>query len=121
MAKRRRTELEQEEEEYLPGAHTSKTSKRSRDTSKQPNRREKKSSLESDQEEASAVCVPSLRHPNSIHIISSASGVRRALLKWYASVHTSRGMPWRKPYDPTLSVDERAQRAYEVGGFSLGC
>lgn len=108
----------------MPGTHASKASKRSRDTSNQdfaPNHREKKNSIKSDQEEASDVGVSFLRHPNSIHIISSASAVRRALLKWYASVHTSRGMPWRKPYDPTLSVDERAQRAYEVGGFSLGC
>ncbi|KAF8180374.1 DNA glycosylase [Pholiota molesta] len=26
----------------------------------------------------------------------------------------TRGMPWRKPYDPTLSPERRAQRAYEV-------
>jgi A/G-specific adenine glycosylase len=26
-----------------------------------------------------------------------------------------RGMPWRKRYDPSLSMEEKGQRAYEVG------
>jgi A/G-specific adenine glycosylase len=40
--------------------------------------------------------------------------MRTALLKWFQTVHASRGMPWRKPYDPNLGIEDRAQRAYEV-------
>ena len=40
--------------------------------------------------------------------------MRMALLGWYETVHTTRGMPWRKPYNPALGQAERAQRAYEV-------
>jgi hypothetical protein len=27
-----------------------------------------------------------------------------------------RGMPWRKPYDDSLSMEQKGQRAYEVRG-----
>lgn len=54
-------------------------------------------------------------HSRSSHDIQSSSLVRLALLRWYAGVHASRGMPWRKPYDPSQGPEERAQRAYEVG------
>jgi hypothetical protein len=40
--------------------------------------------------------------------------MRVSLLEWYSGVHEARGMPWRKPFDPSLGVDARAQRAYEV-------
>ncbi|KAI0040452.1 DNA glycosylase [Auriscalpium vulgare] len=55
-------------------------------------------------------------HPASQHTISaSVAHIRRdALLAWYAGVHAHRGMPWRKPYDPSFNADDRAQRAYEV-------
>ncbi|KAI0284597.1 DNA glycosylase [Russula aff. rugulosa BPL654] len=33
--------------------------------------------------------------------------MRPSLLEWYSGVHDVRGMPWRKPFDPSL-------RAYEV-------
>lgn len=55
-----------------------------------------------------------LSHPASIHIIQSPEAIRIALLQWYAGVQTSRGMPWRKPYDPLQGPEERGQRAYEV-------
>lgn len=55
-----------------------------------------------------------LSHPRSSHNIQSPNDIRTALLRWYAVVHTSRGMPWRKPYDPSQGPEERAQRAYEV-------
>lgn len=45
--------------------------------------------------------------------------VRNALLAWYKTVHDTRGMPWRRPYDPNLGPEERAQRAYEV--LELAC
>lgn len=53
-------------------------------------------------------------HTRSSHVISQARSMRTALLRWYETVHTTRGMPWRKPYNPSLGQDERAQRAYEV-------
>ena len=53
-------------------------------------------------------------HPISTHVIDSPGLIRAALLQWYTGVHASRGMPWRKPYDPSLGPEERAQRAYEV-------
>lgn len=53
-------------------------------------------------------------HSKSTHDILSPAPVRIALLDWYKTVHDTRGMPWRKPYDPTLSPERRAQRAYEV-------
>lgn len=37
-----------------------------------------------------------------------------ALLEWFEEKREVRGMPWRKRYDPGLSKEERAQRAYEV-------
>lgn len=36
------------------------------------------------------------------------------LLEWFEEKRDVRGMPWRKRYDPGLSKEERAQRAYEV-------
>ncbi|KAF5383159.1 hypothetical protein D9615_004998 [Tricholomella constricta] len=55
-----------------------------------------------------------LSHSASGHVIHTPGPIRIALLRWYAGVHTSRGMPWRKPYDPLQGPEERAQRAYEV-------
>ncbi len=53
-------------------------------------------------------------HPRSQHLIPSPDLMRPSLLKWYSGVHDVRGMPWRKPFDPSLDADARAQRAYEV-------
>ena len=53
-------------------------------------------------------------HAASMHVVTDPEPVREALLEWYGKVHESRGMPWRKPYNPDLSAEERAQRAYEV-------
>ena len=53
-------------------------------------------------------------HTATIHVVLDPEPIRAALLEWYGKVHESRGMPWRKPYDPHLSVEGRAQRAYEV-------
>ena len=53
-------------------------------------------------------------HSSSRHSISSPRPMRASLLEWYAGVHEVRGMPWRKPFDPSLDADARAQRAYEV-------
>jgi A/G-specific adenine glycosylase len=53
-------------------------------------------------------------HPRSRHLIASPDLMRPSLLKWYSGAHEVRGMPWRKPFDPSLDADARAQRAYEV-------
>ncbi|TDL21545.1 DNA glycosylase [Rickenella mellea] len=55
-------------------------------------------------------------HPPSLHTIpaSSLPPLRTALVSWFARVRDLRAMPWRKPYDASLSRDEQAQRAYEV-------
>jgi A/G-specific adenine glycosylase len=59
-------------------------------------------------------------HPAKNHVIVDPLPIREKLLTWYASVHEARGMPWRKPYDPTLNRDQRAQRAYEVSVITSG-
>ncbi|KAI9459169.1 DNA glycosylase [Lactarius psammicola] len=53
-------------------------------------------------------------HALSQHLIPSPDLMRPPLLEWYSQVHAARGMPWRKPFDPSLGADARAQRAYEV-------
>ncbi|KAH9923296.1 DNA glycosylase [Amylocystis lapponica] len=53
-------------------------------------------------------------HSASIHVIARPRPLQDALLQWYAGVHETRAMPWRKPYNPTATAEERAQRAYEV-------
>ncbi|KAJ6571712.1 DNA glycosylase [Mycena capillaripes] len=55
-------------------------------------------------------------HAKSTHVMKAAEipSIRAALVQWYSGVHASRNMPWRKPYNPTLGREERAQRAYEV-------
>lgn len=57
-------------------------------------------------------------HSASMHVITTVEPMRIALLEWYDSVHDARRMPWRKKFDPSLDVEGRAQRAYEVGSFS---
>ncbi|CAA7268367.1 unnamed protein product [Cyclocybe aegerita] len=58
--------------------------------------------------------APSLMRCRSTHTIQDPAAMRTALLRWYKTVHETRGMPWRRPYDPNLGIEERAQRAYEV-------
>ncbi|KAG2043723.1 DNA glycosylase [Suillus americanus] len=53
-------------------------------------------------------------HPASMHVINTVEPMRIALLEWYDRVHDARKMPWRKKFDPSLDVEGRAQRAYEV-------
>jgi A/G-specific adenine glycosylase len=60
------------------------------------------------------ICADFTPHSKSVHSITSPAMVRNALLAWYKTVHDTRGMPWRRPYDPNLGPEERAQRAYEV-------
>jgi A/G-specific adenine glycosylase len=59
---------------------------------------------------------PTAPHSHTRHVIDAgtAEGAAKALLEWYAGVHESRGMPWRKPFNPEWTNAERGQRAYEV-------
>ncbi|PPQ87673.1 hypothetical protein CVT25_011440 [Psilocybe cyanescens] len=66
----------------------------------------------SDAQESDVYDAP--RHPKFTHIVVSPAPMRKSLLGWYKTVHDTRGMPWRRSYDPNLGPDERAQRAYEV-------
>jgi A/G-specific adenine glycosylase len=65
--------------------------------------------------------VAQSKHAASRHDIVSPASISMALLEWYAGVHESRGMPWRKPYDNSLDPDGRAQRAYEVNSLYFCC
>jgi len=67
-----------------------------------------------DEASTSALDTYATPHSPSRHLISSPDPMRASLLGWYAGVHEVRGMPWRKPFDPSLDADARAQRAYEV-------
>lgn len=71
-------------------------------------------SKSSDQDTIVAESAPPSSHPAASHVIAEPSPLREALLEWYEGVHAARGMPWRKPYDPSMNNDQRAQRAYEV-------
>lgn len=57
-------------------------------------------------------------HSRTLHTVSSPKAIRDALTTWYDGVRDTRGMPWRKRYDATLGLEERAQRAYEVRTLS---
>lgn len=50
------------------------------------------------------------------HVFSSDTSetIAGSLLTWFDGVHASRGMPWRKKFNPAWNADERGQRAYEV-------
>lgn len=56
----------------------------------------------------------SVPHSREIHSHKTILPLLPQLLEWFDKVKDSRGMPWRKLYDSTLSRDEKAQRAYEV-------
>src|SRR5258706_2049412 len=55
-------------------------------------------------------------HSTTRHALTKkrAKAINSALAVWFPRVHDTRCMPWRKPYDPTLSSEARGQRAYEV-------
>ena len=57
-------------------------------------------------------------HSPEIHHIdvTAAQSIQHELTAWFSTVHDSRGMPWRRRWDPALSSDAKAQRAYEVCG-----
>lgn len=68
--------------------------------------------------ETSTVVAPessgSRIHDSTYHAFTNdeIDSIRSNLLKWYGI--NKRSMPWRKEWDPNLSLQDRAQRAYEV-------
>ena len=118
MAKRSRAIVEEEseyEEEYESDASFTLSSKKRATKSATTRKRQPKKKAKSELPDMPAALLEAVeKHPVSRHIIANAAPLRSALLEWYSGVHEARGMPWRKPYDPTLGPEERAQRAYEV-------
>ncbi|KAJ3517911.1 hypothetical protein NLJ89_g208 [Agrocybe chaxingu] len=104
-----------EDSDYEDASFASKTkffsSRKARSPRKKVKPARNGASSSSTPAEASA---PSLMRCRSTHTIQDPAAMRAALLRWYKTVHETRGMPWRRPYDPNLGVEERAQRAYEV-------
>ncbi|KAF7323887.1 J domain-containing protein [Mycena kentingensis (nom. inval.)] len=80
-------------------------------TSKRVGQASKKRTKPANEPPSSAVL-----HARTAHIINQTeiNPIRTALLAWFSTVHDSRQMPWRKAFNPSLTPDEKAQRAYEV-------
>lgn len=118
MVKRRQRPADTDEDDYEDGgsdesyAAPVKSSRKQATTARRKTGAKVSVGQDKELEEATDDALP--RHAVSTHVISTAVPIREALLTWYAGVHESRGMPWRKPYDEKLGPDERAQRAYEV-------
>ncbi|KAJ7770504.1 hypothetical protein B0H16DRAFT_1306809 [Mycena metata] len=95
--------------------NASKTRKKSFSTTQRSKKRTKRD-LDAVNDDVSATPPSCSLHSKWIHVMKPAEvpSIRAALVQWYSTVHSSRSMPWRKPYDPTLDRDDRAQRAYEV-------
>ncbi|KAJ3525778.1 hypothetical protein NM688_g8354 [Phlebia brevispora] len=110
MAKRRRSSPDESDEDASYGPSTNPRKKRAPSRRLRP--RKDTESADTELEQYSA--ARSSTHTAAIHRIADTSTLRSLLLNWYDGVHQRRGMPWRKPFDPSLDSDGRAQRAYEV-------
>lgn len=53
-------------------------------------------------------------HASSYHAVDGIVELQQDLLDWFEVVREKRGMPWRKRYDPSLTMEEKGQRAYEI-------
>jgi A/G-specific adenine glycosylase len=53
-------------------------------------------------------------HTSAYHHTGDIASIQSNLLDWFEKVREKRGMPWRKRYDPSLSMEEKGQRAYEI-------
>jgi A/G-specific adenine glycosylase len=113
MAKRRVSSDDlSSDEEYT----SAPSARKARKAKQQPAKKKQKTTTPDDCPDATNddIVTHTRPHASSTHTISAPKLLRVALLEWYAGVHETRGMPWRKPYDPSLGHDGRAQRAYEV-------
>lgn len=98
--------------------YTSSSSEDTTDTRKAPRKSAKKKAKVLGQPTDSGKPGHIWLHSSSIHCIKQPKDIQTELLGWYSNVQETRGMPWRKPYDPSFSRDQRAQRAYEVSNLS---
>ena len=116
MPKRRKRKSDDEGSEFeqasdSDASFSAKTRKgRVSSASRAPNKR--KRPTKSTKEDLGAVSA--WQHSQNIHKVGDPKVVRSALLAWYETVREIRGMPWRKPFNPKHTREERAQRAYEV-------
>jgi A/G-specific adenine glycosylase len=117
MATRKRLRNMSDDEAYTPSrrALSKACSKVSKEIKPTKIRDDARGSQRAEQPAAS----PKRLHPRGLHSLTSPETMREDLLEWYSDVHEIRGMPWRKPFDPSLDADGRAQRAYEVFDFTL--
>lgn len=53
-------------------------------------------------------------HAPSYHAVDDIAALQQDLLDWFEVVREKRGMPWRKRYDSSLTMDQKGQRAYEI-------
>ncbi|WWC89496.1 A/G-specific adenine glycosylase [Kwoniella dendrophila CBS 6074] len=53
-------------------------------------------------------------HDLEYHDVEKIAEVQEDLLSWFEDCREKRGMPWRKKYDPNLTMEEKGQRAYEI-------
>jgi hypothetical protein len=55
-------------------------------------------------------------HSRKVHKLdaTAAQSIQEQLTTWFGGVHDARNMPWRRRWDPSLTADAKAQRAYEV-------
>lgn len=86
------------------------------ESSKAAKRRKTRADVSDDASGDEDADVAPVRHASALHVLGTTrrDTLRDALLAWYATVQDAREMPWRRPWDETLSSAERAQRAYEV-------
>lgn len=65
-------------------------------------------------------------HGADYHSVDQIIANQTELLRWFEHVRyvashaelinrEKRGMPWRKRYDPDMAIQDKGQRAYEVG------
>lgn len=53
-------------------------------------------------------------HASGYHAVDRVAELQQDLLNWFERVREKRGMPWRKAYDPSLTMEQKGQRAYEI-------
>lgn len=112
MPKRKRAQrpAPESEEDYVDNSDSSYD-----ETSRVKATQKARKTRKKDHENDGSTAVNSISgHSVSMHVISAVEPMRIALLEWYDKVHDARNMPWRKKFDPSLDVEGRGQRAYEV-------
>lgn len=110
--KRQTRKADDESNEYSDSGHDSDYSDAVKPVKRQKTARKQRTSERKLQ--AAQPTAGRAKHPVTRHTINRAEPMQMDLLQWYDKVHDKRGMPWRKQYDPTMTAEQRSQRAYEV-------